>query len=379
MIVITIVCLVLAAAYGLLMLAYQSGWHKQRMFVLPEDYAPRTFISIVIPARNEARNISHCIDSILAQRYPKDLFEIIVVDDHSEDNTASIVKAYPNENILCISLAEHLQGSQLNSYKKAALTAAIASAKGELIVTTDADCVAPNLWLAHLAAKYELDEPQMIVGPVIYTANHSMLQIFQLIDFISMQGITAAAHALKLGNMSNGANLAFTKAAFEKVNGYEGIDSLASGDDYLLMMKINKQFPGGIAYLKSPYAAVATSPQPDWKSFLQQRIRWASKSGKYDDKRLTAILMLVYLFNLAIFLGALFGLYNGILISLVTLMLLVKIATEFLFIIPVAQFFNRSYVLRYFIFLQPLHIVYIVAAGFLGFVGKYEWKGRKVK
>lgn len=379
MTVVTIICLLLTAAYGLLMVAYQAGWHKQQTFYLPEDYDPHTFISIIIPARNESRNISHCIDSLLAQRYPRELFEIIVVDDHSEDNTADIVRAYPNENIRCISLAEHLSGEQLNSYKKAALTAAISQAKGELIVTTDADCMAPNLWLAHIAARYEQDEPVMIAGPVIFTTNHSPVQIFQLIDFMSMQGITAAAHALKLGNMSNGANLAFTKSAWEQVNGYDGIVHLASGDDYLLMMKLSKQYPGRIAYLKSPYAIVSTLPQPDWKSLLQQRIRWASKSGKYDDKRLTAILLLVYVFNLALFLVGLCAINNGVFMSLISLMLLVKIVTEFLFLIPVAQFFNRRYIFRYFIVMQPLHIVYIVVAGFLGLVGKYEWKGRSVK
>jgi glycosyltransferase involved in cell wall biosynthesis len=362
------------------MLTYSRGWHKQQIFVLPQHYEPKTFISIIIPARNESRNIGNCIDSILAQRYPRELFEIIVVDDHSEDDTAAIVKAYAMDNVHSISLAEQIQdGGKLNSYKKAALAAAIRHSKGELIVTTDADCTAPNTWLSLVAARYEQDKPAMIVGPVTYTTNNSIVQLFQLIDFMSMQGITAAAHALKLGNMSNGANLAFAKSAYNEVNGYEGIDKLASGDDYLLMMKINKKYPGGIAYLKSPYATMRTLPQPDWRSFLQQRIRWASKSGKYDDKRLTAILLLVYLFNVAILAAGVAAIFNGVYLSILCAMLVVKIVLEFVFLIPVARFFNKEYALSYFIVLQPLHVLYIVIAGFLGFAGKYEWKGRKVR
>ena len=121
-----------------------------------------------------------------------------------------------------------------------------------------------------------------------------------------------------------------------------------------------------------------TAPQPDWKSFFRQRIRWASKSGRYDDHRLTAILLLVYVFNLMLtcllaggfFLPHLWGLAAGI--------LLVKIAMELYFLVPVASFYGKAKELLIFPLLQPLHILYIVCAGFLGFFGSYEWKGRKV-
>ena len=206
-----------------------------------------------------------------------------------------------------------------------------------------------------------------------------MLQVFQLIDFMSMQGITAAAHRLKLGNMSNGANLAFRKTAYQQVGGYEGIEHLASGDDFLLMMKMNKLSSRSIAYLKSPHAIVTTTPQPDWGSFLQQRIRWASKSGKYNDPKLTGILLLVYLFNLSFLALVILGVYYHVFFLVAGIMLVVKIIAEYLFLLPVSRFFNNRWVLRYLAFLQPLHILYIILAGFLGFVGGYKWKGRKVK
>ncbi len=375
-----IICTLLTAAYVLLILAYMAGWARQREFVLPLVYAPRTSISVIIPARNEAANIGACIESILAQKYPEELFEIIVVDDHSEDNTAEIVREYVHKNVRCISLADVLvPGEQVNAYKKAALTAGIAHSHGALIVTTDADCTAPNAWFMHLAAIYEMEQPVMIVAPVMFSAKRSALQLFQLLDFIGMQGITVAAHSLKLGNMSNGANLAFSRQAFDKVKGYEGITHLASGDDYLLMMKMNQEYPGSIYYLKSPKAIVITAPQPNWRSLLQQRVRWASKSGKYNDTRLTLILVLVYLFNVALFSLGIAGFFDTVFWTIVGLMLGVKIVTEYLFIIPVAWFFRREWALGYFPLLQPLHVVYIVLAGFLGFFGKYKWKGRMVK
>ena len=380
MMAVTIICSLLTLAYVLLMTAYAIGWNRQKDFVLPASFTPATFISVIIPARNESSNIATCIEAILAQHYPKELLEVIVVDDHSEDDTADIAKRYADKNVHCLSLSDHLAASgKINAYKKAAIALGIANSKGALIVTTDADCMAPSSWLLHIAALYEQQAPVMIVAPVIFSTNNSILQLFQLTDFMSMQGITAAAHNMKLGNMSNGANLAFSKATYEQVGGYEGIEHLASGDDYLLMMKMNNIAPHRIAYLKSANAIVTTTPQYTWSGFLQQRIRWASKSGKYSDTRLTAVLLLVYLFNLSFAVLVIAGIFYPASFWLAGILFAIKVIAEYIFLVPVARFFRRLWVLRYFPFLQPLHILYIIAAGFLGFVGDYQWKGRKVK
>jgi cellulose synthase/poly-beta-1,6-N-acetylglucosamine synthase-like glycosyltransferase len=196
---------------------------------------------------------------------------------------------------------------------------------------------------------------------------------------MGMQGITAATHRLKLGNMSNGANLAFTREIFYEVNGYQGIEHLASGDDYLLMMKIAKKPGSKIAYLKSKHAIVTTLPQPDWQSFFRQRIRWASKSGKYNDVRMTLVLAMVYLYHLCFPVLAVGGFWHSSLWWLALAMLGSKIIAEYLFMRPVTAFFNKKWARPYLPFVHPLHIVYIIVAGFLGMVGKYEWKGRKVK
>lgn len=375
-----IICVLLTLGYVLLMLVYRKGWMQQKDFTVSARYIPHTRISVIIPARNEANNIGACIDSILAQMYPDYLYEIIVVDDHSEDDTARIVDEYAHKNVRCIRLSDYIpMGRHVNAYKKFAIATGIAQSTGALIVTTDADCIAPNAWLLHLSAMYEQESPVMIIAPVMYTSNQTVIQLFQLLDFMSMQGITAAAHALQLGNMSNGANLAFRKTTFDRVGGYEGIQHLASGDDFLLMMKMNKFSPRSMAYIKSEKATVSTTPQPDWKSFLQQRIRWASKSGKYNDYKLTLILLLVYLFNVSFLVLIVGSFFSEKLLFLALGMLVVKVLAEYYFLVPVAHFFRKEWALKYFPFFQPLHILYIIVAGFLGFLGGYEWKGRRVK
>lgn len=380
MMVILIISILLTAGYVILMLLYRRGWAMQPLFTTGDSLEPKTKVSIIIPARNEELNIAAVVQSALLQNYPAHLLEIIVVDDHSDDNTAAIVNAFKDERVKCIRLAEHIvNDDKIVAFKKLGLSIGIAQSKGELIVTTDADCVASPNWIANLVSIYEAQHAVMIVAPVDFTTDGSLVQIFQSIDFMSMQGITGAAHRLNMGNMSNGANLAFSREAYNAVDGYKGIDHLASGDDYLLMMKLKQKFPAGIAYLKSQDAIVHTAPQPDWAGFLQQRIRWASKSGKYDDNTLTSVLLLVYIFNFSFLVLIIAGFVNSDYWLLALVMLLIKTIAELVYLFPVARFFNKQKQLRYYLFLQPLHILYIILAGFLGFFGVYRWKGRKVK
>lgn len=372
--------LFLLLSYIVLMLLYERGWYLQPVYQVAADFYPKTKITVIIPARNEAGNINVCLESIIANHYPADLFEVIVIDDHSTDNTVDIVESFNQKSIKCVRLSEYvLQSEIIKSYKKKAIETGILLSNGELIITTDADCIVSSEWLRSMASVYETQQPAMIIGPVSFMNNGKLVSFFQSLDFMSMQGITVAAYRLQLGNMCNGANLAFSRIAFKKVNGYEGVDHLASGDDYLLLTKMKKQFPDSIAYLKSKDAIVQTQPQPDWKSFLNQRIRWASKMGKYDDKKITLILMLVYLFNLSFLLLFLAGFYDAYFWLLWLALLALKTFVELYYLNGVAAFFDKENELKIFPFLQPLHILYIITAGFLGFIGTYKWKGRNVK
>jgi cellulose synthase/poly-beta-1,6-N-acetylglucosamine synthase-like glycosyltransferase len=315
----------------------------------------------------------------LAQDYPPHLLEIIIVDDHSTDDTAAIANAFQSPQVTVLSLASlPADGKATASFKKKALASGIARSKGTLIVTTDADCTAGPQWLRQIAACYEAQNPTMIVAPVAFSNNNTIVEVFQAIDFMTMQGITAATVQGRMGIMCNGANLAFTRRAYEAVNGYDGIDHIVSGDDYLLMMKIRQQFSAAsIAYLKASDAIVLTPPQPDWRSFLQQRIRWASKTGKYRDPLVTAILLLVYCFNTLLLLLLVATFFNPRHAGFLILLWTIKVLMEMIFLAPVAHFYKKEKLLWWFPFLQPLHSCYIFIAGFFGAMGKYSWKDRR--
>jgi len=384
--ILTIVVLLLSLVYVLLMLLYMAGWYLQKRQAAAKDDRAATMVSIIIPARNEAENIVPLLQSVLNNRYPAALVEIIVVDDNSTDETATLAMGIlKNSNGRVLALKDYLPAHErINSYKKKALEIAVSESKGQLIITTDADCIVPENWISSIVSVYERQDAKFIAAPVVFSQSSihpvaSVLMLFQSLDFITMQGITAASARLDLGNMCNGANLAFDKKAFEAVNGYQGIDHIASGDDMLLMYKIRQQYPNGIRYLKSKAAVVQTAAQESWKAFFNQRIRWSSKAGQYQERKMTGILAMIYFFNLCFPILVIAGFFNGFFWKLAGIIFLIKIITELLLLIPVAFFFGKQRELWAFPLLQPLHILYIISAGFLGKFGSYQWKDRRVK
>ena len=366
--------------YATIMLLYRKWFLKLKPFLIPASFQPQTSFSVIIPARNEETNIDACLLSVLNQKYPSALFEVIVVDDHSIDQTSAIIKQLQKQfsNLKLIKLADELEGEILNSYKKKAIEKAIQLSSNDWIITTDADCLITEQWLSSYAAIIQEQKPVFVAAPVNFTDDHSIISTFQNIDFISLQGITAASVSAGFHTMCNGANLAYKKETFYEVNGFKGIDSIASGDDMLLMNKIKEKFPNKIAFLFSKDAIVSTHPMPDWKSFFNQRIRWASKADQFKDKNVFAVLVLVYFLNVFLLVMPLLAIFKPLLFALWLALLMLKTIIELSFAIPVGKFFDKNFAWWMF-YLQPLHIIYIVISGWLGKFGNYHWKGRNVK
>ncbi len=381
--------LILLLGYSALLVYYRKSWGSIPDFKVEANSKLGTKISIIIPARNEEENIGYCLQSIIEQSYPAHLFEVLVVDDHSTDKTAAIIKSYASNNVKLISLKDYLSANEINSYKKKAIEISIQQSNGELIVTTDADCIFPKNWLTTIASFYESKRPAFIVMPVLISYGKKMIEVFQSLDFMTLQGITGASVHEKFHSMCNGANLAYTKEAFIAVNGFKGIDNIASGDDMLLMHKIYNQFPNNIEYLKSREVIVTTNPVSTIQQFFNQRIRWASKADQFDDKRIFIVLIIVYILNVLMMVLPIVALISNRSISIMNIqlsmfnfyasLLLIKTIFELFFLYPVAKFFNQTKLLWWFPIAQPFHIVYTVIAGWLGKFGKYTWKERSVK
>jgi biofilm PGA synthesis N-glycosyltransferase PgaC len=375
--------LVLLILYVALIAYYHQGFRQLKNYE-STIVTGKTTVTILIPARNEANNIKHCIASILKQTYNKNLLQIIVIDDFSTDNTAEIIKSY-NPHVELLQLKNFIQQNETNSFKKKAITIGVQNATGQLIICTDADCIVNESWVSNIVSYYEKTNAQFIAATVqLITSLHNQnakwnfVQIFQTIDFATLQGITAASVFKKFHTMCNGANLVYTKKAFMQVNGFEGIDHIASGDDMLLMHKIKTAFPNQVLYLKSANATVQTLTVPNWKSFFAQRIRWSSKASHYNDKKIFYALLLVYVLNVATLIQVVSLFFWPINWILVLLFVIVKSLVEYWFLLPVLQFYKQQFLKTKFWYCIPFHIIYVVIAGWFGKFGKVQWKGRTI-
>lgn len=371
----------LLLAYCILILQYRKWFRRLQPFAPQAAIIPQYSFTVIIPARNEAATIANCIKGVLDSTYPTALLELIVVNDHSTDNTASIVQQLQLQytNLKLINLEAHLDGNPLNAYKKKAIEIAIGQSKGNWIVTTDADCTIPSNWLHLYDAFIQEHQSVFVAAPVMFTHKGGTLSLFQLLDFMSLQGITAAAVSAGYHTICNGANLAYRKDVFYEVGQFKGIDELASGDDMLLMYKIKQRYPNKLGYLFHQDAIVTTEPMHSWRDFLNQRIRWASKADRYDDKSVFRILALVYLTNLTLLILLPINLWaTGEIAHWLTLML-IKTLVELSFMRPISKFYRQQEVMLFFPLMQPLHLLYTVIAGWLGKFGSYQWKGRTVR
>jgi cellulose synthase/poly-beta-1,6-N-acetylglucosamine synthase-like glycosyltransferase len=386
--------LVLLLLYVLLLGYYHKGFRQLKEYNYT-NIKGTTKVSILIPARNEEANILRCLQAIAKQNYPKTLIEVLVIDDFSTDSTAEKVQNFIAVPVKLLQLQHFIEEGSINSYKKKGIEIAIQHATGELIVCTDADCTAKENWISTMVSFYEKTNAQFIAAPVCLTSftkeesaavssrqplsSWNFVELFQTLDFSILQGITAASVYKNFHTMCNGANIAYTKKAFEIVNGFAGIDSIASGDDMLLMYKIKKQFPTQIGYLKSKEAIVQTATVATCKAFFNQRIRWASKASHYEDKNIFYALLIVYfinVFSLVLLLSLFFAPQN---LVWILIFLVVKSMVEFWFLQPVLRFFQQSFLTKWYFVCIPVHIIYTIVAGWLGKFGNYQWKGRVVQ
>ena len=334
-----------------------------------------TGFSILIPFRNEANCLPDILVSLKNLDYPSSRFEVIFIDDDSEDDSVQIINAFIAENPpFDVRVIENSRRSQ--SPKKDAITTAIGIAKHEWILTTDADCIVPKKWLQvyhHFILEHH---PTLLAGPVLYQADSSFVQQYQQFDGLSLQGVTMGSFGLNNPIVCNGANLGYLKSAFHDVNGFNGNDHLASGDDIFIMEKINDAFPNDCYYVKSKNAIVRTKSFSNWTNCIRQRIRWASKTSQQENVVSKLIGFIVLVTNLLVIIGGVLCFFLQDFYQLYLAFLTSKLLIDFIFIRYNARFFGVTMMLRYSIpalLLYPFITTWVVLRSFRG---SYIWKGR---
>ncbi len=373
----TVLGIIVIIFYFSLIGSFVYGFYKVPYFKF-ENIDPETEFSIIIPFRNEEKNLPLLLESIAALNYPKHLFEIILVNDDSDDNSVEIINKtlyFEKEKSNSINIKVIENKRKTNAPKKDAITTAIATAKHNWIITTDADCELPKYWLDSFNAFIKKTATKCIVAPVTYKEEHSFLNQFQLLDFLSLQGSTIGTFGIKAPFMCNGANFAYQKSVFTEVDGFDKNTTIASGDDVFLLQKIAKKHHNAVHYLKCNRSIVITNAQPTWRDLISQRLRWASKASAYNNPFSKLVGIAVLATNAFIFISFLFS-FTRFNIYMWLLLFLFKLSIDFLLLRKTALFFNQ--VINFITFficslLYPIFILYVTA---LSLFTKFNWKGR---
>lgn len=326
-------------------------------------------VSIVIAARNECQTIGTLLENIKLQSNPN--FKAIIVDDHSTDGTAEVVRNFAARDSRFSVIRNSGEG------KKAALTTGIKLSEGEIIVTTDADCRVEKQWLQSMVAPFRNTETKFVFGGV-RIEGQTFFSKLQSHEFLSLIGTAAATLWWGFPSMCNGANLAFRKSVFLEVRGYENNFHIPSGDDEFLMHKIHHRYRDGVLFVPEQEAIVRTSSVGP-REFIHQRIRWAGKWSHNLSMSNIMLAMFIYSFQVSVILlpvGAVVGFIDPYLASG---LLCAKAAVEFILLRKIARFSSITWSWAAFLTLQVIYPLYAVSIAMISGSISFDWKGRTLK
>ena len=370
----TLVLFFILSLYILFIAQLIYGFNKLESYEKTEK-KPITAFSIIVPFRNEEKNLPKLLKSISNLNYPVELLEIILVDDFSTDASERICINWRLANGLIEStLLENLRLS--NSPKKDAISRAIPIVKNKWILTTDADCIVPKNWLQTLDNFIQNKQPEMVVGAVVYKTKNNWFHHFQQLDLMSLQGTTIGSFGLGKPFMCNGANFAYTKNLFQEIGGFSGINNTASGDDVLLLQKAIAYTKDKVCYLKNEDFIVKTKPINDFYELFMQRVRWASKTSNYQTNypKLLAVIVLAMNVSLVVSFGLwYFGKFD---LRLFAMALILKYGVDYLLLYKTNRYLRNKALI------PPLasSLFYPIFSSFVGIYslfGSFNWKGRK--
>lgn len=370
MILVFFISIGLSIGYIYLLQWIIEGWDATGSY---KSESLTTKVTIIIAARNEELFISNCLESIYKNDYPKDLVEVIVVDDQSEDRTAAIIKEqFPN-----VILLRNNNGVG----KKAAIQMASRQANGELLLFTDADCVVPNNWIKTMVANYDSDQVDFLAAPIQIDLEDTNLSRFQYLDVAATMAVTANGIQRKSYYSANGANMAVNKIKFLELYEVREDAEIASGDDMFTIQYLAKKDSSRISFVRSLDAVVTTKGETTLKELIAQRKRWAGKSKHYPEKNIILVQGYVFLLVLAILANFVFGLMtDGLGVFTAVMMLFIKVTMDYLFLSYLCKYYGKAEATKKFLFSAASYNVYILCAGLVAILpGKYIWKGRSVE
>lgn len=342
-----------------------------------KDLPAQNRFTIIVPFRNESENLPYLLASLVKLNYPSEMFEILLIDDGSEDDFLSVFNDFKiRNNNINLRIINNKRTS--NSPKKDAIETGVAYSNFEWILTTDADCEFPEQWITVYDNFIQLNNPVFIAGSVYFKTNKSFLDIFQSLDFLALVGCTIGGFGIGKPFMCNGANLCYHKSAFIELNGFQGNTNIASGDDIFLLEKMLSKYPKQTHYLKSTDALVSTSTMPTLKSLIHQRIRWASKTTSYNNGFAKFVGFAVLIMNVVCVFIITKAIFQLSISQISILILFSKIGIDFVIIFITSKFIKKTSYLIFYPIISIIHPFFNTLIAFFSlFKRKYRWKNRE--
>lgn len=372
----SILLITIIIIYLILITWLNSGFNKVDVFKL-QDLPAKTKFSIIIPFRNEAETLPKLLHSISNLNYKKEHFEILLIDDDSTDNSVELITKTLSASKINFRIITNERAS--HSPKKDAISTAIKQAKYAWIITTDADCLLPKYWLDCYDEFIQTHTAIAIAGPVKFTGESSFFNRFQIMDTLSLQGVTIGSFGAKKPFLCNGANFAYRVSAFNAVNGFMGNDKIASGDDIFLLEKFIEHEKGHVHYLKSDKAIVTTFVNSNLKALIEQRLRWASKTSNYKTWFPKGVGITVFVANLICVTLIPLVIFNQIAFKTAILLFLIKFSIDLLLLFKSSRFFKQEPVLLSYVFASVFHPFFNSYIAILSIFKSYHWKGRNYR
>ncbi|MFM1745691.1 MAG: hypothetical protein RLZZ630_1628 [Bacteroidota bacterium] len=353
-------------AYAGLLLVFSFGFYMAGRRFRAGNPSKMPSATVLVPFRNEQANLPGLLSDLLKQDYPRDLLEIIFIDDHSSDHGAELVASY-GKQVKIIRLPDTSMG------KKAALEAGVAASSSEWILTTDADCRLPKGWVSSLIRVGHASGACMVCGTVdIAWQSVSPLSVLQVLETHLLQRMGAASLSLGFPLLNTGASLAFRRDAFIEVGGYSANRHLASGDDTFLLLAMHSAHPGRVVPCILPESRVTTAAEPDWGAYLAQRHRRASKVGHYRSPSILLLGAFLFLAQCTTWIALVQFILGILSFPMLTLFLALRFLPEILLL-------GSRLPLRHLLAAVPVSLVFpllnMVSILPLGASGQ-TWKGR---
>ena len=363
--------MVFAALYLICIAAFTYGLSLYRNRRDTTTTCPKKNVSVLIAARNEGKNIEKLLQSLYNQSFNKEKFEVIIVDDHSTDDTFEIAnqfaKKHSDFNLKILKAT--------GTGKKQAISQALHAAENELVMVTDADCELPERWIEVMVNYFINHDLKMLLGPVLLSPANTLFEKLQVLEHLSLIASTAGSAAIGMPVMCNGANMMYDRQAALDVEKYRTDMKIASGDDMFLMEQFIKHYGSkSVRFLLDNEAIVKTETMPNLRAFFRQRKRWASKTKAYTNWKIIATALIVLLFNLSIvfFFGA--GFFMRVFWVFFVLYVIMKTLIDFPILRRITHFMKQQKLLYWMFPLEFIYPFYVVFTAFAGVFSSVKWK-----